>query len=141
MKKTALIIAATALAIPAAPAIASASSGAYGHTAERHSGQTYTKERKRKSRGKARGRVYDDRGRYVEARRVSHNDRVWRGRDGRYYCKRDNGTTGLVIGAGLGALAGSQVAGDGNRTIGAILGAVGGGVLGREVDRGSLSCR
>ena len=48
---------------------------------------------------RAKDRVYDDRGRYYEPRRISRSDRMWRGGDGRYYCKRDNGTTGLVIGA------------------------------------------
>ncbi|HCB77265.1 MAG TPA: hypothetical protein DEP68_00640, partial [Erythrobacter sp.] len=74
-------------------------------------------------------------------RRISRRDRMWRGNDGRYYCKRDNGTTGLVIGAGVGALAGHEIAGRGDRTLGAILGGVVGGVVGREIDRGSLSCR
>jgi len=42
---------------------------------------------------------------------------------------------------GVGALAGSELAGRGDRTLGAIIGAVGGGLIGREIDRGSLSCR
>ena len=48
-------------------------------------------------------------------------------------------TTGLVIGAGVGALAGSQIAAD--STLGAIIGAIGGGLLGREIERGDLRCR
>lgn len=86
-------------------------------------------------------RTYDDRGRYVEPRRVSRNDRVWRDRDGRYYCQRDNGTTGLLVGAGVGALAGHTVAGRNDKTIGAIVGGVLGAALGREIDRGSVKCR
>ena len=85
--------------------------------------------------------MYDSRGYYVQPRRISRDSYMWRGRDGRYYCKRDNGTTGLVIGAGVGALAGSEIAGRGDRTLGAILGGVVGGLLGREIDRGSLRCR
>lgn len=85
--------------------------------------------------------VYDSRGRYYEPRRISRSDRMWRGDDGRYYCKRDNGTTGLVIGAGVGALAGHEIAGSGDRTLGAILGGAVGALVGREIDRGSLSCR
>lgn len=88
-----------------------------------------------------RNRVYDDRGHYVQPRRISRNSYMWRGRDGRYYCKRDNGTTGLVIGAGVGALAGHELAGRGDRTLGAILGGAIGAVVGREIDRGSLNCR
>ncbi len=88
-----------------------------------------------------RDRVYDDRGRYYEPRRLSRGDRIWRGRDGNYYCKRDNGTTGLIIGAGVGALAGRAVDTDGDRTVGTVLGAIAGGLLGREIDRGELRCR
>lgn len=73
---------------------------------------------------------------------VYRNTRVWRGNDGRYYCRRSNGTTGLLIGGAAGALLGREVAGDyGDRTLGAILGAAGGALLGREVDRGGSRCR
>ncbi len=84
---------------------------------------------------------YDRRGYYVQPQRITRNDRMWRGDDGRYYCRRDNGTTGLVIGAGVGALAGHEIAGRGDRTLGAILGGAVGAVVGREIDRGSLDCR
>lgn len=84
-------------------------------------------------------REYDERGRYYEPRRVSAND-VWRGRDGRYYCRRGNGTTGLVIGAAGGALLGRAVDGGRNRTTGTILGAAAGALLGREVQR-NMRCR
>lgn len=95
-------------------------------------------------RGKAKGkrhRMYDNRGRYIEPRRLGRNDRVWRGRDGRYHCRRDNGTTGLIIGAGAGALLGRALDTEGDRALGTIVGAVGGGLLGREIDRGGLRCR
>ena len=77
----------------------------------------------------------------MQPQRITRSDRMWRGDDGRYYCKRDNGTTGLVIGAGVGALAGHGLAGRGDRTLGAILGGAVGALVGREIDRGSLSCR
>ncbi|WP_428027722.1 glycine zipper 2TM domain-containing protein [Altererythrobacter sp.] len=85
--------------------------------------------------------MYDSRGYYVTPRRITRDSYMWRGHDGRYYCKRDNGTTGLVIGAGVGALAGHELAGRGDKTLGVLLGAAVGGVIGREIDRGSLSCR
>ena len=84
-------------------------------------------------------RDYDERGRYYEPRRVSANE-VWQGRDGRYYCRRGNGTTGLVIGAAGGALLGREVDGGRNRTTGTILGAAAGALLGREVQR-NMRCR
>ena len=67
--------------------------------------------------------------------------RIWRGDDGRYYCRRDNGTTGLIIGGAVGALLGRSLDGGRNRTVGTILGAAGGALLGREIDKGSLRCR
>lgn len=130
MKKTALVIAAAAMSLPVAtPAMADPPSWApaYGKRA--------------KERSYERARIYDDRGRYIKPRRITRQSYVWRGDDGRYYCRRDNGTTGLVIGAGVGALAGAEIAGRGDRTLGAILGGVVGGLLGREIDRGSISCR
>ena len=66
---------------------------------------------------------------------------VWRGHDGRYYCKRDDGSTGLLIGAILGGVVGNQVAGYGDRGLGTVIGAVGGGLIGRSIDRDGSRCR
>ena len=40
---------------------------------------------------------YDRYGRYYEPRRITRRDYIWRGRDGRYYCRRSNGTTGPAL--------------------------------------------
>ncbi len=85
--------------------------------------------------------LYDAHGRYYEPRRLAHNDHIWRGDDGRYHCRRDNGTTGLIIGAAVGALVGRELDGGRDRTLGTIIGAAGGGLLGRAIDRGELKCR
>src|SRR5690606_10685198 len=92
-------------------------------------------------RAKQQQRIYDNRGRYYEPRRLSRGDRIWRGNDGRYYCRRDNGTTGLIIGGAVGALLGREIDGGRDRTLGTIIGAAGGALLGRAVDRGELRCR
>lgn len=84
---------------------------------------------------------YDSRGRYIEPQPVGNNDTVWRGKDGRYYCKRNNGTTGLLVGAAGGALLGRTIDTRGERATGTILGAVGGALLGREIERRSARCR
>ncbi len=89
----------------------------------------------------------DDRDYYRDRDRGYYRDRayagpVWRGRDGRYYCRRDDGTTGLLIGAAAGGLLGREVAGPrGDRTAGLIIGAAAGALLGRAVDRGDSRCR
>ena len=77
----------------------------------------------------AQSRYYDRSGNY--------HGPTWRGRDGRYYCRRPNGTVGLVIGGAAGALIGREIDGGRNRTTGTIIGAAVGALVGREVARGS----
>ena len=61
--------------------------------------------------------------------------REWRGRDGRLHCRRSDGTTGAVIGAVGGALVGRTIDTHGERGTGTILGAIAGGLAGRQIDR------
>lgn len=84
---------------------------------------------------------YDANGQYTTPQTLNADDRVWQGEDGQYYCKRKNGTTGLVIGAAVGGFLGNRIAGRGNRTLGTIIGAVGGAVLGRELEKGEVKCK
>ncbi len=135
MKKSLLVLAAlaaTVTALPVAPVMADP---------PRWNDRDRDGRNDRRDRYDNRRDIYDSRGRYRQPRRITRDSHVWRGRDGRYYCKRDNGTTGLLIGAGVGALAGHEIAGNGDRTIGAILGGVLGGALGREIDKGDMQCR
>lgn len=86
-------------------------------------------------------RYYREDSRYEE-RRLGSEDEVYRGSDGRYYCRRSDGTTGLVIGAGVGALVGRGVDTRGERTTGTVIGGVLGALVGREVERSQdLRCR
>ena len=64
-----------------------------------------------------------------------YNGPTWRDSRGRYRCRRSNGTTGLIIGAGAGALVGRAVDGGRNRTTGTVVGAVAGALVGREIQR------
>ena len=80
-------------------------------------------------------------GRYYRERRLSYNDRIYRGRDGRYYCRRNDGTTGLIIGALAGGLLGNQIDNGRSSTLGTLLGAGGGALIGRSIDRGEARCR
>ena len=60
---------------------------------------------------------------------------TWRGADGRIYCRRSNGTVGLIVGGAAGALVGREIDGGRNRTAGTILGAAAGALIGREIQR------
>ncbi|MCW2350521.1 uncharacterized protein YcfJ [Sphingobium sp. B1D7B] len=121
MIKTALAtLAAVGVMMSAAPAEAHKSKHRHGHGASR---------------------MYDDRGYYREPRPITRDTRTWRGDDGRYYCKRANGTTGLIIGAAGGALLGRTIDTRGDRTLGTVLGAAGGALLGREIERSGARCR
>ena len=125
MKNAILAAMLAAIAIPAAPAMADPPRHAKAHG--------YHKVKQ--------DRLYDNRGRYIQPRRISRNDKVWRGNDGRYYCKRNNGTTGLIIGGAGGALLGRTIDTQGDRTLGTLLGAAGGALLGREIERSGGRCR
>ena len=80
-------------------------------------------------------------GRYYRERRLSRYDRIYRGRDGRYYCRRSDGTTGLIVGAALGGLLGNAIDDGRSSLLGTLIGAAAGGALGREVERGQIRCR
>ena len=88
------------------------------------------------------GRYYRADPRYRE-RRLSNNDRIYRGSDGRYYCRRSDGSTGLIVGAIAGGILGNIIAPGGSETLGTILGAGAGALAGRAIDRGNddIRCR
>ncbi|MGE5723044.1 MAG: glycine zipper 2TM domain-containing protein [Sphingomonadales bacterium] len=79
-------------------------------------------------------------GRHYRDRVLTYRDRIYRGRDGRYYCRRSDGTTGLIIGGAIGALIGRELDRGRSRTVGTLVGAGTGALLGREIDRGRLRC-
>ncbi len=73
--------------------------------------------------------------------RVTRQTRIYRGYNGNYYCRRNDGTTGLIVGAALGGVIGNGLDNGGSSLLGTLLGAGAGGLLGREIDRGGVSCR
>src|SRR5712691_7062912 len=77
-------------------------------------------------------RYYED-GRYYRARRLGRNDRIYRGSDDRYYCRRSDGTTGLIIGGITGGVLGNVIAQGDSKTLGTIIGAGAGAVVGRSI--------
>jgi uncharacterized protein YcfJ len=70
-----------------------------------------------------------------------YRGKVWKDSQGRYRCKRPDGTTGLIVGGAAGALVGRAVDIKGERATGTILGAAAGALLGRSVERSRTRCR
>jgi hypothetical protein len=126
VKTPILAAAAMALAVPAAPALAGDGppswAPAHGKRAKDH--ERYEHEREHR-------RYY----------RTGNGIRYWKGDDGRYHCKRSNGTTGLIVGAAAGALAGRAIDTEGDRTTGTVLGAAAGALLGKAITEGKVECR
>ncbi|MGD9665403.1 MAG: glycine zipper 2TM domain-containing protein [Novosphingobium sp.] len=118
------------------PSVVTAVSGSHYHTGD---SWNHSDRDRRGSRYRDRD-DYRYQGRY-RGEPVYANTRIWRGRDGRYYCRKENGTTGLLIGAAVGGVIGHEVAGYGDRTLGVLLGAAGGAILGRAIDRSNARCR
>jgi uncharacterized protein YcfJ len=59
----------------------------------------------------------------------------WTGKDGKRYCRRSDGTIGVIAGGVAGALVGRTIDTRGDRTLGTLGGAAIGALAGREVDR------
>lgn len=87
-------------------------------------------------------RYYRDGPGYQE-RTLAADDRVYRGSDGRYYCRRTDGTTGLIAGAAGGGILGNVIDGGHSRGVGTLLGAAVGALAGRAVERSNneIRCR
>lgn len=78
---------------------------------------------------------------YRHSHRVDNGVQYWEGQDGRYYCKRSNGTVGLLVGGAAGALIGRAIDTRGSRATGTIVGAAAGALLGREVQKSRARAR
>ena len=118
MRKFIVALSAIAVAVPAAtvlPTAAASAAGAYEYKA----------------------------GFNADSQRRRYAYREWRGRDGRRYCRKPNGTTGLVVGGVAGALVGRSIDTRGDRAAGTLIGAAAGALAGREIERssGSRRCR
>jgi uncharacterized protein YcfJ len=70
----------------------------------------------------------------VQAKKT-YKYREWRGKDGKTYCRRSNGTTGLVVGGVAGALVGNSIAGGGDKLLGTVVGGVAGAFGGQAIDK------
>jgi Ni/Co efflux regulator RcnB len=163
MKKLILMAALVAVAAPSAPVIAQSSAQRqYQREMRQYEREVaqYERQQRRANRQATRNtrqyREYDY-NRYppgqstyyadqyyrpsTQARRLSANERIYRGQDGKYYCRKSDGTTGLIIGGIAGAVLGSVIAPGNSNTLGALLGGAGGALAGRAIDRNNVRCR
>nr|WP_278254170.1 glycine zipper 2TM domain-containing protein [Sphingobium sp. BYY-5] len=105
--------------------------GGYGYD---RPGNNYDGQSRRYRRDRDRDQNYHPR------RQLGDNDQIYRDRDGRYYCKRDDGTTGTIVGAIAGGVLGNVIAPGGSKTLGTILGGAGGALAGRAIDKNDVHC-
>ena len=103
-------------------------------------GRGHAKHEAREAYWDASQHYRQDERRYRE-RRLTRNDRIYRGSDNRYYCKRDDGTTGLIVGGITGGVLGNVIAPGGSKTIGTIAGGALGAVIGKAIDDGDMVCK
>jgi len=159
MRTFMLSLAIAAMAVPAtSPALADPGGhGNHGKHGGWHDNGRHNGWYKGRGNGWQNGRGYDwnrpdprygyyDASRYYRSgnygeRRLTRYDRIYRGSDGRYYCRRSDGTTGLIVGGVLGGLLGNALSNGHSSTLATILGAGGGALLGQSIDRGNVRCR
>ena len=79
-------------------------------------------------------------GNYQE-RVLTRDDRVYRGSDDQYYCRRSDGTIGLIVGGAVGGILGNVIDGGRSRVLGTLVGGAGGALLGRSIDQNQVRCR
>jgi len=105
------------------------------------SGRIATRDDDRRFETSYDARRYYREGPQYQERRLTAQDEVYRGSDGRYYCKRNDGTTGLVIGAIGGGVVGNVIDGGHNRVAGTLLGGVLGALAGKAIDQSNSDVR
>jgi hypothetical protein len=127
LKKIAISSAIAATALTALPAAAEAQSR-YGYSSRYDNG--YHDQYNQGYYGYGQAQRYDRR--YAQDR---YARTYYGGRYYNHYGRRCSGSTGTIIGAIAGGLLGSGVAGRGDHTLGAILGAGAGALAGRAIDR------
>ncbi len=68
------------------------------------------------------------------------NQYYW-GSNGQMHCRKQDGTTGLIVGALAGGTLGNVIAKEGDKRLGSVIGGTLGALLGNELAKGSVRCR
>jgi hypothetical protein len=140
MRSLIIFAAAIASTMAATPSLAQYNDGSVGYDSQQYGNRPYDYRHFDYNRPDPRygdyspERYYSDAPQYHQ-RALSRQDRIYRGRDNRYYCRRNDGTTGTVVGALSGGLLGNLIAPHGSKLLGTILGGGGGALIGRSVGR------
>ncbi|TPE61088.1 glycine zipper 2TM domain-containing protein [Sandaracinobacter neustonicus] len=87
------------------------------------------------------GNSYNNRYPTYRGATVQGSQPYWWGSNGQVHCRRQDGTTGLVVGALAGGTLGNMIAKQGDKTLGSVIGGTLGAVLGNEIAKGSARCR
>ncbi|WP_374943041.1 glycine zipper 2TM domain-containing protein [Sphingomonas sp.] len=111
--------------------------GQYRQAPDRYSQQDYDD---RDENGYDAARYYRSGPNYQE-RVLRPEDRVYAGQDGRYYCRRSDGTTGLVLGGAAGGILGNVIDGGHSRIVGTLLGGAVGAIAGKSIDQNQSQVR
>ncbi len=106
----------------------------------RYQDEDYSAEDDRYENGYDPSRYYRSGSNYRE-RTLSADERVYAGNDGRYYCKRNDGTTGLIAGGAAGGILGNVIDGGRSRTVGTLLGGAVGALAGRSIEQNQSQVR
>jgi len=133
-----------AFVLPALPAFADPPpwAPAHGRRAKDHDdGDRYRDQYRDEDRDGDRDhyRYYEDH-RAHERRVIRYDERIYRGDDGRYYCHRSDGTTGLIVGGIAGGLIGNSLARGKSATLGTLLGAGAGALIGQAIEKDQVYC-
>lgn len=70
-----------------------------------------------------------------------YQNQYWWGQNGRVSCRRPDGTVGTIVGAVAGGMLGNMIAQQGDKQIGTVIGGALGAVLGNQVAKGTAQCR
>jgi hypothetical protein len=146
MRKMLSMAVIAALVLPALPVAADPPPWAPAHGRRAKDAERY--EERDRDRYEVRDHDRDERARFYyrddhrhhERRLVRYDEVVFHGDDGRYYCHRSDGTTGLIVGAVAGGLIGNQLARGRSAALGTVLGVAGGALLGQAIDRDRVYC-
>ena len=113
---------------------------AYDNGQYRRAGDPYANTDDRDENGYDAARYYRSGNTYRE-RTLGADERVYAGQDGRYYCRRSDGTTGLIVGGAAGGVLGNVIDGGHSRAVGTLLGGAIGALAGRQIDQNQSEVR